>query len=235
VFATAPVANWVVRRHDVAPDGTSYLITRGYLNGTHRKSHAHPEALVLGEIYELHIELMCTAYAFAAGHRARIVVTNADFPVIWPSPYRMTTVLYTGGDYPSHVMLPVLPRLSYGSVVLPLLGESVSALGLDADDAVRDYRVTRDYLTGQTSASFDLGTDLIECRVSADNPAEASMKLTASAKSRASDGRQIETRAAGALSSSVNSFFLDMNVTLLENDKVVREKRWQEVVRRELL
>jgi uncharacterized protein len=235
VSASAPIANWIVRLHDVAPDGTSYLITRGFLNGTHRHSHARPEPLVAGEIYEISVELMCTAYTFPAGHRVRVVVTNADFPVIWPSPYRMTTMLYTGGDRPSHVMLPILPPLHYSSASLPLLGDSVSALGLDADDAVRDYKVTRDYATGQTTASFDLGSDVLECRVSADNPAEASLHLTASAERTASDGRRIETRAVGALSSTASTFNWSMDVTLLENGKVVRERRWQEETRRELL
>jgi hypothetical protein len=120
-------------------------------------------------------------------------------------------------------------------VSLPLLGDSVSALGLDADDAVRDYKVTRDYATGQTTASFDLGSDVLECRVSADNPAEASLHLTASAERTASDGRRIETRAVGALSSTASTFNWNMDVTLLENGKVVRERRWQEETRRELL
>ncbi len=42
VASSAPVANWIVRIQDLAPDGTSYMVTRGYFNGTHRKSHSHP-------------------------------------------------------------------------------------------------------------------------------------------------------------------------------------------------
>jgi predicted acyl esterase len=71
VSATAPVANWMVQLYDLAPGGTSYLITRGFLNGTHRHSHTHREALVPNEIYAIDVQLMCTGYRFSVRLRAR--------------------------------------------------------------------------------------------------------------------------------------------------------------------
>jgi hypothetical protein len=150
----------------------------------------------------------------------------------------MTTTLYTGGDHASHVELPVLPALTYRSGTLPLLAESIlspNSGGERARDGVRGYRVTRDYAAGVTTATCDLGNNVIECRVNEADPGQAALTLKASVERRASDGRLIETRAEGALSSTVDRFFLDMEVTLLENGKAVRTRRWSDSVARELL
>ncbi len=233
----APIANWIVRLHDLAPDGTSYLITRGFLNGTHRRSHTQPEALVPGEVYEIQVQLMCTGYKFSPGHRIRVIVTNADFPVIWPSPYAMTTTLYTGGNRPSHISLPVLPPLHYLSGKLPIIAESSISNPLTPapKDTVCKYSLTRDYSTGETVALFELEDSVLECRVNEDNPGRASLHLNTSAKREAADGRVIETRAVGALSSSADKFILDMQVTLLENGKIIRSRSWNDEFPRQLL
>lgn len=237
VSATAPLANWIVRVHDLAMDGTSYLVTRGFLNGAHRRSHTRPERLTAGEVYEISVESMCTSYKFPVGHRIRVIVTNADFPVIWPSPYPMTTNLYTGGDRPSHVLLPVLPAQRYLSGRLPVLSDSIRKLQQAdrAGDSVADYQLTRNYALGISSATFKLTRELIECRVSERTPADASVRVTASAPHKAADGRSIETRAEGTLQSTMDHFLLDMECSLLENGKVVRARRWKDEVRREFI
>ena len=239
VSTTAPVASWIVRLCDVAADGTSYLISRGFLNGTHRRSHTNPEALVPGEVYEIEVELMCTGYEFEPGHRIRVVVTNADFPVLWPSPYPMTTVVYTGGDRPSHIQLPVLPKLSYRMASLPLLpAEPVGAANASAETAGEKeswLRVSHDLEHGVHTTDVDLPWGgKIRCRVKDDDPASASLQVSGS--SLEEDGsRRVEVRSDGTLQGTTHEFILDIVCTLLENDKVVRTREWKDKVRRELL
>lgn len=235
VSATAPVANWVVRLHDLAPDGTSYLITRGFLNGTHRKSHTNPEPLKPDEIYEIAFNLMCTGYKFEPGHRIRVIVSNADFPVIWPSPYAMTTTLYTGGDRPSHIALPILPPLHYLPATLPITGESLENDPARANDTVRTFTVAREYPSGETIATCDIGRSVIECRVNENDPGTASLHLDASTKYKARDGRILETQALGALRSTADSFIWSIEATILENGKVARSLTWSDEVPRDLL
>jgi len=224
---------------DVAPDGTSYLISRGYLNGTHRLSHSNPEALVPGEVYEIAVELMCTAYEFERNHRVRVVVTNADFPVLWPSPYMMTTTLYTGGDRPSHLELPTLPKWQYLAGTLPILAESISKMSdarpeEQADDRVSVYERSTDVANGTHTSFFTLGDDKIWCRVKEDDPAAASLELSGFTRSSGSP-RQVEARAEGTLGSTVDAFLLDVTCTLLENDKVVKSRQWRHRARRQLV
>jgi len=234
VSATAPVANWIVQLCDVAPDGTSYLVTRGYLNATHRRFHTHPEPLEPGEVYEITVELMCTGYRFSPGHKLRIVVSNADFPVVWPSPHAMTTTLYTGGDRPSHIDLPVLKSRRYREGALPMLGDQAPAAAVQ--DSVTSYKVSRDYASGASTASLTSGDVEIVCQVNESDPAEASLRLNAVQKFRPLDpSRRVETRATGVLRSTADKFIVDMKVSLVENDKVLRERDWQFETPRQLV
>jgi uncharacterized protein len=237
IAATAPVANWMVQLYDLAPDGTSYLVARGFLNGTHRHSHVHPAPLVPNEIYAIDVQLMCTGYRFSPGHVIRAIVTNADFPNVWPSPYPMTTTLYTGGDQPSFIALPVLPPLVYRTGQLPLLTDAaIPGKTWRSDDNVTLYHLTRDLISGDTTAEFQMGPDHLWCRVNDHAPADASMQLSTSlVHTPEGAARRVETRAEGALKSTVDSFSIDIECTLLEDDRVVRRRRWQDSARRELV
>lgn len=237
VSATAPLANWMVQVYDLAPDGTTYLVTRGFLNGSHRRSHTHPEPLVPNEIYAIDVQLMCAGYRFSAEHVIRAVVTNAEFPVVWPSPYPMTTTLYTGGDQSSFVALPVLPPLHYREGHLPVLADAVTpGKHWRSDDGMTAYQLTRDLMTGDATADFQMGPDRLWCRVSDRDPAIASIQVSSKdVLTPEGAARRLEARAEGVLRSTVDTFAFDIEVTLLENDRVVRSRRWQDSFRRELV
>jgi hypothetical protein len=184
----------------------------------------------VNEVYEIEVELFCAAYEFEPDHRIRVVVTNADFPVIWPSPYPMTTTLYTGGDRPSHVELPVLPALAYLSARLPPLPSTAEPYV----DGIRGYERTDDLETGTHTALLTLGDDKIWCRVKEDDPASASLEISGN-RVETQGERRIEARAEGSLRSTVDSFIMDIECTLLENGNVVRSGRWEDRVARELV
>jgi putative CocE/NonD family hydrolase len=110
VSSTAEVAYFTVRLCDVAPDGTSKLVSDGGLNATHRASRSEPEPLKPGEVYELKIDLRSLAYVFPAGHRIRVAVASADFQNAWPVSKPATNRVHRGASYPSRVILPVAPE-----------------------------------------------------------------------------------------------------------------------------
>ena len=86
--SSAKVASFVAKLANVAPDGYSALITDGALNGTRRSSLTNPEPMQPGEIYELKIPMAPTGWVIPAGHRLRLAISSADFPNLWPTPYR---------------------------------------------------------------------------------------------------------------------------------------------------
>jgi uncharacterized protein len=109
VTADQPNALLAVRLCDVAPSGTSLLVSRGMLNLTHRDSHEHPKALEPGEFYPVTMRLDVTAHRIPAGHRWRVTVSPTYWPWAWPSPEPVTLSLLTGTG--SELRLPVrLPK-----------------------------------------------------------------------------------------------------------------------------
>ena len=107
--ADAPLANWFARLSDVAPDGQVTQITGAGLSGAQRESMVDPKPLEPGQTYPLDIEMHLTTWIFPKGHRIRLSVSNALWPMVLSTPYKMTTSLQLGGSAGSRLILPVVP------------------------------------------------------------------------------------------------------------------------------
>ncbi len=101
-----PVAKIAIRLNELQPDGTSWYVTSGYLNLTHRDGHAEPEALVPGQIYKIELPLNIVAYRFKKGHKIRISISESYWPIMWPSPEPVELTIHTGA---SQLVLPERP------------------------------------------------------------------------------------------------------------------------------
>ena len=98
------------RLEDVAPDGSSTLVTYGLLNLTHRDGHEHPEAAGARQDHTASsIVLNDIAQAFPAGHRIRLALATSHWPIAWPSPELASLTLSTAG---STLALPVRAALA---------------------------------------------------------------------------------------------------------------------------
>ena len=84
--ASAPLANWFARLSDVAPDGTVTQITGAGLNGAQRDSMTEPRDLDPGRVYPVDIEMHLTSWVFPKGHRIRVAISNALWPMVLPTP-----------------------------------------------------------------------------------------------------------------------------------------------------
>ncbi len=109
VSADVPLAHWFGRISDVAPDGATVLVAGGGISGAHRNSMDDPEPLEPGRVYDISFELHFTSWVFPAGHRLRLAVSNATFPMVWPTPSPMTTSLAVGGESGSVLIVPLAP------------------------------------------------------------------------------------------------------------------------------
>jgi putative CocE/NonD family hydrolase len=105
IRADEPSALVVARLCDVAPDGTSTLISRGALNLTHRDGHAGPAALAPGQWYDVDIAMDVLGQAVPAGHRLRLALSTTYWPWLWPSPKAVTMEVECG--VASQLLLPV--------------------------------------------------------------------------------------------------------------------------------
>jgi putative CocE/NonD family hydrolase len=105
---SATDGNLIVRLQDVAPDGTSFVITTGWLRATHRSGHEHPETLAPGSVYDFTVRLWPTHWKVAAGHRLRVSVSSGDIGAVEPNaPAGTVTVLAGAGG--STIDVPVRP------------------------------------------------------------------------------------------------------------------------------
>ncbi len=118
--AGAPLANWTARLEDVAPTGEVSLVAGGVLNATQARSSTSPARLIPGDTLDLAWDLHFTTWVYRPGHRIRLALANAQFPMIWPTPYPMVSTVVLGGQG-SLLQLPVAPGTSaYPAPRLPV-------------------------------------------------------------------------------------------------------------------
>jgi hypothetical protein len=96
VASDRPIANLVVRLCDVHPSGESLRVSYGVLNLTHRESHEQPALLATGERYRVRIQLNDAGAVFPPGHKVRLAISTAYWPMIWPSPETATVQIFAG-------------------------------------------------------------------------------------------------------------------------------------------
>jgi putative CocE/NonD family hydrolase len=130
--ADAEPLHWFARLGDVAPDGTVTLVTGGGRAG-------HPDPLRDGGSLPgravppagsvLPLELHVTSWVFPRGHRIRLALSNAMWPMIWPTPHPATATVRLGPDG-TRLVLPVVPPAGRPAPVVAGPGPAEHAPGV---------------------------------------------------------------------------------------------------------
>ncbi|BCY13975.1 CocE/NonD family hydrolase [Actinoplanes sp. L3-i22] len=93
VAASGPRANVVARLCDVAPDGSSTLITRGALNLARRDGMDRADELTPGEWTDVTFDLTAIGWTVPAGHRLRVALSTTYWPWVWPHGARVAVTV----------------------------------------------------------------------------------------------------------------------------------------------
>jgi putative CocE/NonD family hydrolase len=128
--SSAEDTDWFMRLTQIGADGGILPLVHGVIRARYRNSFAEPEMLIPGEIYEYHIDMWQTGITVPENARLRVEVASASFPMF-------SRNLNTGGhnekeddfavaeqkiyhtpDYPSHILLPVIPDPDFKQTVL---------------------------------------------------------------------------------------------------------------------
>jgi hypothetical protein len=244
VAADVPHIDWYARLNDVAPDGTVTQVAGAGMNGAHRISARDPRAIEPGQPFPLEIEMHFTSWVFPKGHRIRLAVSNAQWPMNWPTPYPGTTSLYLGPDA-SKVLLPVVPhadRLAPSYLPIPpkearLAGyesiemETPSAYG-EISSVDRNPRTGKATVvaTNQSAHRFPWGeernTEKITHEAEDGKPEKTSLRGEYVKEIRL-PGRVLRYESVVAFSSDRQNFHYSGTRKLFENDKLIREKNWE--------
>ena len=250
VSVDAPQADWFVRLSDVAPDGAVTQVAGAGMNGAHRESARTPKSLVPGEPFSLEVELHFTSWIFPKGHRIRLAIDNAQWPMLWPTPYPMTTRLRLGGGDATRIVLPVVPKAARPrpdfappeeDPQLPgfeTLDEgTVSGYGeISSIDRNPQARTTKVTARNGNASRYPWGTERFEETIvhdaSDDHPEATSVRGEHRTTVELAD-RTLVWESLTSLSSDRESFTYRCTRRLLRDGALVREKTWEDVIPRD--
>lgn len=120
--SSAPDTDFTAKLVDVRPDGYAQNIADGIIRARYRDSLRYPTPIKPGEVYEYTIDLWATSHVFKAGHRIRLEVSSSNFPHFDRNPNTGHAIgvdaelrtaeqtIFHDHRYPSHLILPVIPR-----------------------------------------------------------------------------------------------------------------------------
>jgi hypothetical protein len=250
VSANAPRANWFVRLSDVAPDGSVTQVAGAGFNGSHRESASEPQAIEPGKVFPLEIEMHFTSWVFPKGHRIRLAVANAQWPMLWPTPYSMTTSLHLGGDDGTHLLLPVVPYEERPAPSFLPPSEDPELPGFESLDegTTSGYgeisSVDRNPRTGEVKVTatngggtrYPWGTERYRetiVHVTTDAHPESTSMEGEHRMEVELEHRTLIWEAELLFRSDLQSFYYTYTRRLLENGRLVREKAWQDTIPRD--
>ena len=253
VSASAPTAHWFARLSDVAPDGTTTLVAAAGLAGAQRDSDRNPTPLEPGREYPLCVDLHLTSWIFPAGHHLRVAISNAMWPMIWPTPFVMTTTLRVGGDSGSRIELPVVPAAGPRSA--PVFARVEGAMGAAAPGGEEGlnlssnvpglkWTVSRDPAAqtasvewrGGSSTTFDWGReDVREVMIfKADDLHPESSSVHGEAETTILlPGRELRWLGVLDTTSDRENFYVGYRRELYQNGALLRLREWKSTVPRD--
>jgi hypothetical protein len=243
-----PVATAVVRLNDVAPDGRVTRVTYGLLNLTHRDSHADPKPLELGQPYRIRIQLNDAGHRFAAGHRVRVAISTAYWPILWPAP-KASTLTLTAGK--STLSLPVRqPQASDAQVKfgppepLPMSDRTILRPGnvyrhvtMDVASGAQFIEVLRDdgrSIHNGTGVTTELVKHL-RYRMHPDDPATAYAEADHDLTNRHDQGWDTRIKSHCAIACSPTEFIIEADLQAFEGEVRIFSRSWTERIARDLM
>ncbi len=244
--SSAPLADWFARLLDVAPDGTVTQVAGAGLNGAQRENPSDPKDLVPNQTYALDIEMHLATWTFPKGHRIRLSVSNALWPMVWPNPYAMTTTLQLGGATGSRLMLPLVPPSMYAAPEFepPEPSEERADIKGEGFPWPGDWKTERDEVNAKTKVSWSgksaetypwgKETDLEAITYLADDNHPETSSVQAEAEIALVLKQQtLIWRGHLTLTSDVQNFYYKYTRELLKDGQQIRTKTWQETIPRD--
>ena len=241
-----PQALLAVRLCDVAPDGVSERVSYQPFNLAHWRSHESPEALEPGRRYRLRIALKHCGHRFLAGHRLRLALSTAYWPIVWPSPEAARVILQLAD---CRLILPrrpppdlepeaaPAPPRAFPSLAAEVLRGTASRTERETlPDGTRvlrtfdDFGESRDPHHGLVTGSW---VDQL-FSIHPDDPLSARVETRWSFSFGRGDWHtRIDSE--NAMSSTLEAFHLSRRVRAYEGEALVFDRTWEEEVSRDHL
>ncbi len=120
--SSAPDTDFTAKLVDVRPDGYAQNLQDGIVRARYRTSVGQPSFIEPGRVYEYTIDLWATSHVVKAGYQLRVEVSSSNFPRFDRNPNTGAPLgqdtrleaaqqtVYHSDTYPSHIVLPIIPR-----------------------------------------------------------------------------------------------------------------------------
>ena len=236
--ADQPVAHIAVRLNHIHPDGAATRVTYGVLNLADHLGRAP----VPGQHEGISLNLDHIAYTVPAGHRIRVSISTAYWPLIWPAPHAATVALHAGS-----ISIEALSGAGEWSFPPPDAADPWQTEEIRPEAHVR--RQETDMVTGTVSLVIeddfgkvrDLDHGLVSGSIARerwsihpDDPHSA-FGTCHWTDELERDNIYLRTEASCEMWSDANSFYLRARLEAFENDTLVFEKELRDEIPRNQL
>ncbi|MGR3659818.1 MAG: CocE/NonD family hydrolase [Paracoccaceae bacterium] len=238
-----PVAQISVRLNDVHPNGKVSRITYGVLNLTHRDSAEFPAKLPEGKSVRVSLKLDQIAYDLPKGHKLRLSISNAYWPLMWPAPQAGKLIITAG-----NVKLPLLNE--GGKPVVFAKPEPVEGWQINTMRPVSNARRTvLDQHSGITTLEMvddfgeieDLNHGLINGSIAReswhihpDDPNSATTHIHWSDTLRRGNW-SVRTETNSWMRSDAENFYISAKIEAFEGDDLIFEQEFDKTLPRDLV
>jgi len=217
------------------------------LNLTHRDGHEKPQPLEPGCAYKIRLQLNDIGHRFLAGHRIRLALSTAYWPIIWPAPEPVRLSLSTGI---SALALPVrAPRAEDAAVRFApaepspksarratRLGAVYRRIAQDVETGRQEIEVLRD---DGASVIEEIGVEtslhkLLRYRIHPDDPASARAESDHDLIHRHAEGWDTRVRTHCAIACTPGEFIVEADLEAFEGTLRVFSRSWTKRIPRDL-
>lgn len=239
-----PLGNIVARLVDVHPDGAATRVSFGVLNLAHRNGNADPLPMRPGIAERIELTLDAAGYRFRPGHRIRLSISTAYWPMILPPPTAVTATIETdesllslpvrsAGDDAVDVPAPAHDGLlpTYREVLPAATSRRVER---DLSSGLTRYRIHED-----TGAAEHPATGLTTRQVrdecwTIDPEDPLSMTGVCSWSAEMARGTwSVRTLSTARLSCAAETWLLEASVRAFEGAELLHAKEWSRAVQRD--
>ena len=235
-----------VRIMDKAPTGESTLISWGMLNLNHHQSHEFPEALNVGEYYQIAVKCDSLGQQVPAGHQLEVALSPTYWTKAWPSPQPVTLTIQTGEN--TYLSMPKKRAGKEKKVRQFAVAETAPIIEREVlRKETRDYTITHEPIS-QTWTVTDysdegarrLLTNGIEhgsvnkntYTITENEPLSATAECTFELTIGRGDW-QTKLITYSKMTSDLTHFYLENNIDAYENEQHVTSTSWKEAIPRD--
>ncbi|MDF2764329.1 MAG: peptidase, partial [Rhodospirillales bacterium] len=244
IEADQPAALVAVRLNDLRPDGSDLRVSYGVLNLTHREGHDKAVPLPSGKPVRVRVQMNEIGHVFPAGHRIRLALSTAYWPIIWPSPRPVRLRVHVAG---SRLVLPLRERQPGDDKIgfePPVTGRETRRRLIKGSEQERT--ITRDVTANEQiyevarsdhSVIEEIGVETsfdkkVVYRIKPDDPTSARVDLREAYLNRHSQGWDTFVEAVTALSATETEFLVEASLKAFEGGKPFFARSWLERIPR---